>query len=410
MPTYTTLLQSSFDHILPEDDNFIEELLGVAQLFRPFSEGLDEFIASHGYSGAPEDIKGKVAFIRDAFARAGMAAPRELEKWYTESQPIRRDTVFQLCFAFGLDGVETDEFFRRVYARERSFDCHRVQEAVYYFCLNNGMDYASAQAICARLPEPPAHTPGQTAVYTASIMAELNRMESPEALVRYLTDNIALFSRNNVTAYQFIQSLWAEVSGENGLVMREFRRFYMMGDDIATGGERTSLRKSTRSPGASVWERYLFIFQLDKARVKGLGTDRTLKPIIEFLHESARDSFPDRQGIEAIVAGRAVSYERVRKWLILLAFYVFWARKRLETGSDEAEAQDGTRCTDTINHYLLDAGYSTMYVGNPYDWLFFYVAQQYDPLACFREIWNELLDRAAGEDTDKPNPRNAGIE
>ena len=39
MLTYTTLLQSPYDQISPEDDNFIEELLGVAQLFRPFSEG-----------------------------------------------------------------------------------------------------------------------------------------------------------------------------------------------------------------------------------------------------------------------------------------------------------------------------------------------------------------------------------
>ena len=42
MPTCTTLLQSLFDEISPEDDYFIEELLDVAQLFRPFSEGRDE--------------------------------------------------------------------------------------------------------------------------------------------------------------------------------------------------------------------------------------------------------------------------------------------------------------------------------------------------------------------------------
>ena len=36
MPTYTTLLQSPFDQISPEDDNFIEELLDIAQLFGLF--------------------------------------------------------------------------------------------------------------------------------------------------------------------------------------------------------------------------------------------------------------------------------------------------------------------------------------------------------------------------------------
>lgn len=65
-----------------------------------------------------------------------MTPPRELEKRYTANQPVRRDTVFQLCFAFRLDGADTHESFRKVYAKERSFDCHCVQEAVYYFCLN----------------------------------------------------------------------------------------------------------------------------------------------------------------------------------------------------------------------------------------------------------------------------------
>lgn len=48
MPTYTTLLRTPFDTLSPEDDNFIEKLLKVALLFRPFSEAMDEFVASHG--------------------------------------------------------------------------------------------------------------------------------------------------------------------------------------------------------------------------------------------------------------------------------------------------------------------------------------------------------------------------
>jgi hypothetical protein len=48
MPAYTTLLQKPLETISFEDDNFIEELLEVAQLFRPFSEGVDEFIQGHG--------------------------------------------------------------------------------------------------------------------------------------------------------------------------------------------------------------------------------------------------------------------------------------------------------------------------------------------------------------------------
>ena len=393
MPTYTTLLQSPFDRISPEDDNFIEELIGVAQLFRPFSEGLDEFIARHGYDGDLNDIQRKVAFIREVFVRAGMIPPREVVKWYTGFQPVRRETVFQICFAFGLDGSDTDEFFRRVYTKERSFDCHRVQEAVYYFCLNNGLSYAEAQEILRQLPEPPREVqPGQTAIFTASIIAELNRIDTREALIQYLSDNISQFSRNNVTAYRTIERLWKEIAGPNGLLAREYARFYVAGDDAATG---TKAKLPLGDDGFRAWDAYLAIFQLDKKRVSRLKPERTIRPIIEQLHADARDSFPDRQGIEAILVGKLVSYERVRKLLILLEFYAFWARKRLETGSCDAGTQDGARFIDTVNRYMIDAGYPELYVGNPYDWLFFYVSHDREPLITFREIWQSLLDRVS---------------
>lgn len=393
MPTYTTLLQSPFDQISPEDDNFIEELLDVAQLFRPFSEGLDEFISTHGYNGDIAETKGKVAFIRDAFVRSGMTPPRELEKWYTRNQSVRRDTIFQLCFAFGLDGSDTDEFFRKVYTKERSFDCHRVQEAVYYFCLNHGLSFAEAQDVIAQLPVPPKQPQSSpTAIYTASIIAELNRMDTREELFQYLTDNISQFSRNNVTAYATIDRLWREIAGKDGLLEREYRRFFVAGDDTATGKQS---KPYFDDEGFRAWDAYLAIFQLDKKQVSKLKPERTIRPVIEQLHADAQDSFPDRQGIEAILAGKPASYERIRKLLILLEFYVFWARKRLETGSCDADEQDGARFIATVNQYMIEAGYPELYVGNPYDWIFFYVSHDREPLITFREIWQSLLDNVS---------------
>lgn len=399
MPTYTTILQSRFDQISPEDENFIEELLDVAQLFRPFSEGLDEFITSHGYGGDLADADQKIAFIRDTFVRSGMTPPRELGKWYTENQTIKRETAFQICFAFGLDGTETDEFFRKVYTKERSFDCHRVQEAVYYFCLNHGLSYADAQEICRQLPPPPKKPqPGLTAVYTSSIIAELNGLDTCEELVRYLSDNIAQFSRNNITAYATVDRLWQEIAGTNGLLEREYARFYVAGDDAATG---TRAKLSLKDNGFRAWDAYLAIFQLDKEQVSKLKPERTIRPVIELLHADAQDSFPDRQGIEAILAGKPASYERIRKLLILLEFYAFWARKRLETGSCDAGEHDGARFIDTVNQFMIDAGYPELYIGNPYDWIFFYVSHDREPLITFREIWQQLLENVS---TASANP------
>lgn len=388
MASYTSVLQSPLETISWEDDNFIEELLQVVQLFRPFSVAMTEFVSEHGFDRESSDVDAKVAFIRTAFASANMDAPREIREWFTDNQPIKRDTAFQICFAFGLDGNETDEFFRRYYARERSFNCHQVQEAIYYFCLNNGLSYADALDIQSQVPLTGKSSKDGEVVYTASIISELNDLETKEELIAYLTDNIDNFSDRNVTAYGTIRQLWAKATAPEGLLLAEQRKFSSILDDTAMDQESTIRSGKT---GIKPWDAYLAILQLDKNTIKRLATDRSIKPIIEKLHTDAQDSFPDRQGIDMILHGKHVSYERVRKWLVLLTFYTFWAKKALETGTYSTGVDDADRCFSYMNQMLMDAGYPELYVGNPYDWIYFYAAKSDEPLPTFRYIWNELL-------------------
>lgn len=386
MHDYSKILQMPLDTISFEDDDFIEELLEVAQLFRPFSEGIDEFIGEQGYAGDFADIGAKVAFIRSAFERADMTPPREIREWFA-GQPVKRDTAFQICFAFGLDGSETDEFFRRVYSKERSFDCHQLPEAVYYFCLNNGLTWADALDIQSRLPLEGNRIQSE-AVYTGSIIAELNELETKEELIDYLKASIDKFSGSNVTAYEIIRRLWTLTAGPGGLLTQEREQLPSILDDAVTG-EKSRVRAG--AAGVKPWDAYLAIFQLDKKDVKRLHTERSIRPILKSLHADARDSFPDRQGIDRILRGEHVSYERVRKWLVLLTFYTFWAQKALAAKSYEAAPNDANRCLANMNRYLLDAGYPELYVGNPYDWIFFFASKSDEPLYVFRFIWNELL-------------------
>lgn len=388
MASYTTLLQTPFDSISPEDDDFLDELLRVAGLFRPFSVAMDEFIRAHGYDGDIHNVDAKVRFIQDAFERAGMEHPREIRQWFTEEQPIQRDTAFQICFAFGLDGTETDEFFRRIFARERSFDCHRVSEAVYYFCLNNGLTWADVQGIHARITLPEHTEAGSTVVYTASIIRELNRIGSKQELIDWLNDHMTLFNTNNATAYRMIREMWNRAAQKDGLLERECQQFVSVSDDPVSGTRRV-LKRNT--DGVRLWDAYLAIFQLDKRQVSGLEAERSIKPILSKLHATVRDSFPDRQGMTLILQGKHVSYERVRKWLILLLFYTWWAKKALAGRSYRAEENDADRFLAFADQALAEAGYPELYIGNPYDWIFLYCAKDDEPLRLFREIFNALL-------------------
>ena len=57
---------------------------------------------------------------------------------------------------------------------------------------------------------------------------------------------------------------------------------------------------------------------------------------------------------------------------------------------------DADECLGQINHYLADAGYTELYYGNPYDWIFLFAMYDEYPLPTFREYIAELFHQKAG--------------
>lgn len=386
MERYTDRRESEIDDLSPEDDDYEERLLETAKRFRHFDAALDAFLLQHGYDGELSDAGQKEAFIKDAFRKAGMTPPREIRKWYDPNpRRITRETAFEICFAFGLDAKETDDFFRRVFMRERSFDCHVIEEAVYYFCMCRGIPYAGAREIVRRVPAAPAGQAGaeREVLYTSSIRRVLDQIESAEQLIAYLTEKGAQFAYNNATAYAMIKRLWSEIAGAGGLLEREQG---LLEDELKG--------VVNKAGGFNVENALLAILQLDRNSVNRLPGDRSLKPLLSLLPEDIQASFPDRQGLETILRGERVHYERVRKWLILLKFYHFWAVRALARGNYAAQRLEEFKCRDEIDLFLTGAGYMELYPGNPYDWLFLFAAHQEDPLDVFRELWNSLMVRA----------------
>ena len=51
-----------------------------------------------------------------------------------------------IAFALGLTVEETDESFRKVLL-DRSFDCHTIVEAIYYYCIYHGKLYPDAEKL-----------------------------------------------------------------------------------------------------------------------------------------------------------------------------------------------------------------------------------------------------------------------
>ena len=397
MGNYTSFLEDVTYDIFEEED-YLEELKKASELFRTFDKALDSFIVNHGYDGDLLNVDEKVSFITGKLKAAGVPVPRNIKKWYSEHKRIERKTAFQLCFAFGLQVDEVDDFLRRV-CLTRGFDCHDVEEVVYFFALKNGLSYEDTVDVLSKVTiVKPDRVAKDDIVYTEFIAEEIDDIETAEELILYLNENVDKFGYNNATAYEIIRSIWNDISKEDGIALREKRLLYVAFDkdtnDEQLEEDNDKKRKERKRMDDSLWEIYLQILGLSGNYTDKIYKDRSIKSILkdnELLHPLAEDSFPDRDGLNKILNGEHVSYERVRKLLILLVFYKFWANKALCSNHYVAGYGDADRCITTINDILVDAGYPMLYPGNPYDFIIFFSVNADNPLMTFRDFMQEMF-------------------
>ena len=148
--------------------------------------------------------------------------------------------------------------------------------------------------------------------------------------------------------------------------------------------------------GASTWTIFSQIIGLKNYQKEKFDSKRSLTSVLsenQLMPLRAAYCFPSRQNIEKLMRGDSVSdYEIIRKILIMLEFYNYWAKLIIKYGvSFSAPLSDSVRCLEFINNRLLDAGYPELYEGNPYDWVFMWASHDYDPLNAFRYYMGEVL-------------------
>lgn len=420
MDNYTKVMEEkayeAANNYYPED-----KLLEAAASFHKFSDSLDFFIRRNGYVGSPEDVSEKEIFLKSAFEKAGIPVPRGIREWYTKGKGISRTTAFQICFAFGLDKKETDDFFRRVMLA-RSFDCHVMEEAVYYYCICNRRDYKEAVRL---LEEAPLNQIPNIAksrmtfdgdiLFTSSIMKEIDQFKSGDELLAYFRKNINKFGYNHASATESLQKLWKKIQkkgdGLADLEKEKIQRF-----SIKTGAERSISEILKQILGLDEVEEVEEETNLKTHQepLYVLKSDRSIAPLLKgnpLLPEIAQKQFPNRQTLEKILKGNHVDTESIRKTLILTYFYYFWIQKALFRQEKEkieiteenirlirllnmvvyqAGPGDEERFMTDINHRLLEVGYPDLYVGNPYDWIFVYCSMSEEPLTVFREFIHEM--------------------
>ena len=405
MGMYTDYFERKTREVLEAED-YVAELKKVMGEFRPFSEALDDFIQKRGYQGDIDDVDAKVQFISGKCIRAGVPVPRNLKKWYTEGIRIKRESSvpFQLCFAFGLNVEETNDFLHRI-CLERGIDCHLPVEAVYYYAFRKGLTYSETKGILSglnyRKTDKPDKIGDTELIYTDLIEEEIKRIDSVDELLEYLNENERKFSYNNAMACEAIRTIWDKIAGtdsKKGLAKKEREAGYLLFDREEAAQKKYESekgRKKRKRIEDSIWETYLQILGMAGNYVSDCYPDRSLKQILKenaLMHPLAEAAFPDRDGLNKILHGVHVSYERIRKLLILLIFYEYYVKRLLwkQQGESARDQNDAERCISYINNNLTQSNYMMLYPGNPYDFLILMAIRSEDPLYVFREYMHEV--------------------
>lgn len=389
MNNHTDFLADRAKSIQFTDDDLENELREVVKSFKTFDKALDSFLLENSYAGDINNVESKIDFLSRKFISAGIRIPRDIKKWYLEQKQIDRDTAFTLCFAFDLNQSQTDDFFRRVY-QDRSFDLHSIKEAIYFYCITNHLTFQDAEELIDKAPKDSKGQihPEKEVLYTGAILEEIQNCKRVDELLSFFQKNIYQFGYNNVTATKYIQKLWEEITNPDGLLKKE----------TAINTDNSALRPQDASSDKelSATNVYLSILGLNEDDFLRIPSDRSLKPFLDnndLMHRQAAECFPERLGIGLVLKGKHVSYNRVRKLLILLLFYSYWAEIATKRKREPYRAVEGDseRCIDRMDHYLMDVGYPELYYGNPYDWIFLWVMQDEFPLMKFRYYMYELL-------------------
>lgn len=351
-------------------DDFVENqiegktYLAAFENIRFFRDAVLERAKALGFTGASDAEL--VAFLDDLCRQAGVGLERPtLKNWIMRSAPkaAGRENVYRLCFALRFNEAETATFFLKAYL-ERPFYFKNETEAVYYYCLKNRLPYSEAKRIISELADSESIRSELYEDHTQLIGLAISQLRNETALKRYILENRAGFAVRNKTAAEAIGELLESCMRK---ATEESRRFpYLYGGrEINTIDSLLTVITGFQERGGSREE-----------RARSLSKSSFPKYISE--------NFPQRQSFERILKNEA-SFDAVRKALLLLSFYDFFAGALL-SGYTDGDLFD--EFTDEANALLDECGFVQLYWRNPYDWMLGYCAGCAGPLDAFREIVN----------------------
>lgn len=364
------------------DSASVVDFLNNESEFRTFGDGLIALITKK-YPDA--DAENMPKFLAEACKKNNIdikivASRNTLKYWFEgDKRPkkgeVDRNRMFALSFALNFTADETAELFHKVYL-DRAFDFRNERELVYYFCISNDKSWDDAQRIINSIK--PVESFDDKTIYTSVIKGDADAFSDESQLVAYIENHKHNFELNNKTAKEKMIGL---VNKAKTFTVCEAQ--LPQNQEVYEGKWRTE---------DTVSNNFMFevITEVSPSSKKGTTTIFTDAR----LPKEIKNRFPE----VTFFAEKEPTYESIRKMIILLFSYEFWVRVQWgditqtpakKYNLDESEIFDGY--TAQLNSLLNECGFSPLYYGNPYDWMFLYCTLSNTPLDSFRDMVSEVL-------------------
>ena len=395
MGSYTETLEGRFWEMLPEEeeDNDLEYLfdqLNSDDFLRPFSERLLHFMQdelSQSFTPAEaaselnrrmreREIPGSINTVKNWFS--GNTAPK-----YGDQDRLN---MYRIAFALDLTRAKTEDFFRRVLL-DRGFNYRNTDEFIYSYCLQYRMSFSAAEAMRQKLKSVlPAEASVSDLTMSTKLLAQpFSAIPSDDEVVQFILEHPHNFSLNNTKAKAHLKNKISAITGDKnrkGLAQLENESGRTVsltgGEKVITGEIIESKNKDPHSID--------YMLSVIYGRSTGNAKEDLKRVKAVFSRREITNQFPNKESFSLADPSAYI----LRKELILLQFYWFF---RNADGNSDADIYDDFIAE--MNDILQDSGFASLYLGNPYDWLFLYCATCSKPLDMFREIMNY------GEDDDE---------
>lgn len=382
---FTKTMNSSINKFTLDDDYDTSkpvDFLNAADNFKTFSEGLTEFISNHGYSDSLTDVDKKASFLFNKLSEQDIKISKStIKDWFLSvrrpNTDIRsRENMYKICFSLNLSENETAKFFNNVYF-DRYFNFRNINELIYYFCLKNNKSYNNALNLIEkvkRILETNETSENNATIFTNNIAEQTQDFKDDEQLIQYITLNKYNFEKNNVSSTKNLQEL-----------IEEAKSFAQI--------ESESFILDTENMDKSSLDFMLYI-------IHGMNFTAIEKELKDYsfsknanLLDIIRINYPSKSTLSNIINNKNISYDILRKAMILFKFYVFWLKAFKNKYIDNAVYKDAALVSVFIsetNDLLYDTGLSNLYSGNPFDWIFLYCSTTHSPLDVFRDLISQV--------------------